>query len=101
MKKYHKLRLLSNLIEIIEMALFILWGLSILFIESFIGLLIYYIIGIIPILFIWRKHIVKKHLKKKIHATICTFNRLLTDSISVLHVRNKSKKEEKAFRQSS
>lgn len=101
MKKYHKLRLLSNLIEIIEMALFILWGLSILFIESFIGLLIYYIIGIIPILFIWRKHIVKKHLKKKIYATICIFNRLLTDSISVLRTRNKSKKEEKAFKQSS
>jgi hypothetical protein len=98
MKKYHRLRLLSNLIEIIEMILFILWGLSILFIESFIGLLIYYVVGIIPILFIWRKHIVKKHLKKKIYATICIFNRLLIDSISVLRAHNKSKKEEKAFK---
>lgn len=101
MKKYHRLRLLSNITEAIEMTLFILWGLSILFIESFIGLLIYYMVGIIPILFIWRKHIVKKHLKKKVYATICIFNRLLIDSISVLRARNKSKKEEKAFKQSS
>lgn len=101
MKKYHRLRLLSNITEAIEMTLFILWGLSILFIESFIGLLIYYMVGIIPILFIWRKHIVKKHLKKKVYATICIFNRLLIDSISILRARNKSKKEEKAFKQSS
>ena len=45
--------------------------------------------------------IVKKHLKKKVYATICIFNRLLIDSISVLRARNKSKKEEKAFKQSS
>ena len=37
----------------------------------------------------------------KVYATICIFNRLLIDSISVLRARNKSKKEEKAFKQSS